>query len=132
MSKYLGAVGIAVSDLETSAAFYTEMLGMVELQTIEAPTMTEIVLGFKGVRSAAVLLMKYADGRKPDCKDDPVKLVFYVPDAKTTLEAIRDANYVVVREAAEYPSLGGMILGFAKDPDGYLIEIIQKPPKNQA
>ena len=130
MSKYLGAVGITVNELDTSAAFYTEMLGMVELQTIEAPTMTEIVLGFKGVRSAAVLLMKYTDGRKPNCEGDPVKLVFYVPDAKSTLETIRDANHVVVREAAEYPSLGGMIIGFAKDPDGYLVELIQKPPKS--
>jgi len=130
MSTYLGAVGIAVSDLETSAAFYTRLLGMVELQTIEVPTMTEIVLGFEGVRSASVLLMQYADDKKPNCQDDPLKLVFYMPDARATLDAIREANYVVVREATEYPSMGGMIIGFAKDPDGYLIEIIQKPARN--
>jgi catechol 2,3-dioxygenase-like lactoylglutathione lyase family enzyme len=35
MSKYLGAAGIAVNELERSAAFYTDVLGMVVLQTIE-------------------------------------------------------------------------------------------------
>ena len=129
MSKYIGAVGIAVSELDTSAAFYTEMLGMVVLQTIEFPTMKEIVLGFEGVRGASVLLMQYTDGRSPGCEDDAVKLVFYVPDANAILESVRDANYVVHREATEYPSMGGTIIGFAKDPDGYLIELIQKPPK---
>ena len=130
MSTYLGAAGIAVSDLDRSAAFYTELLGMVVLQTIEVPTMREIVLGFEGVRGASVLLMKYTDGRNPSCKDDPVKLVFYVANARATLEAIRDANYIVHREATEYPSMGGAIIGFAKDPDGYLIELVQKPAKS--
>jgi len=129
MSSYLGAVGIAVSELDTSAAFYTELLGMVELQTFELPNMKEIVLGFKGVRSASVILMKYTDDTRPNCKNNPVKLVFYVPDAKSTLEAIRDANHIVVKEATEYPSMGGVIIGFAKDPDGYLIEIVQKQAK---
>ena len=130
MSTYLGAAGIAVSDLDRSAAFYTELLGMVVLQTIEVPTMREIVLGFEGVRGASVLLMKYTDGRNPSCEDDSVKLVFYVANAKATLEAIRDANYIVHREATEYPSMGGAIIGFAKDPDGYLIELVQKPAKS--
>ena len=130
MSSYLGAAGIAVSELDTSAAFYTELLGMVELQTIELPNMKEIVLGFEGVRGASVILMHYTDDTNPNCKNNPVKLVFYVPNAKITLEAIRDANYVVEREATKYPSMGGVVIGFAKDPDGYLIEIIQKPAKS--
>lgn len=129
MSRYFGAVGIAVDDLESSAAFYTTMLGMVELQRIETPTVQQIVLGFEGVRGASILLMHYTDGRDAGCKDDAVKLVFYVPDTATTLDAIRAANYTVHREAAAYAPLGGAIIGFAKDPDGYLIELIQKPPK---
>jgi lactoylglutathione lyase len=129
MSKYFGAVGIAVSELDTSAAFYTAMLGMVVLQTIETPSLKQIVLGFEGVRGASVLLMKYTDGRDVDCKGNPVKLVFYVPDTAATLEAIRAANYVVEREASAYAPMGGAIIGFAKDPDGYLVELVQKPAK---
>ena len=130
MSKYIGAIGIAVSDLQASAAFYTKMLGMVELQTMELPTVTQIVLGFEGVRGASVLLMNYTDGRDINCKDVPVKLVFYVPDTEARLEAIRAANYTVHIEATAHASMGGAIIGFAKDPDGYLVELIQKPPKN--
>ena len=129
MSKYIGAFGIAVSDLDKSTAFYTDVLGMVVLQTIEIPNVKQIVLGFEGVRGASVLLMKYTDGRSPVCEEDAVKFVFYVPDAGATLGAARDAGFVVHREAAEVPSMGGAIIGFAKDPDGYLIELIQKPPK---
>ena len=130
MSRYFGAVGIPVSDLDGSAAFYTSMLGMVELQTIEVPFMKQIVLGFEGVRGASVLLMKYTDGRNVSCKDNPIKLVFYVPDITATLEAIRAANYTVETEATPVAELGGAIVGFARDPDGYRIELIQKPPKN--
>lgn len=129
MSKYIGAVGIAVSELDASAAFYTEMLGMVELQTMEISGMTQIVLGFEGVRGASVLLMKYNDDTNRDFKNSPVKLVFYVPDTAATLEAIRAANYIVEKEATAYAPMGGAIIGFAKDPDGYLIEFIQKPAK---
>ena len=58
MAEYLSAVGIVVVDLELSAGFYERALGMTSLQTITLPTMKEIVLGFEGTRSAAVLLMK--------------------------------------------------------------------------
>lgn len=130
MSKsYLGAAGIAVSDLEASAAFYTEMLGMVELQTIDVSGMKQIVLGFEGVRGASVLLMKHADDKNRSFELSPVKLVFYVADTAGILEAVRAANYVVEKEAAAFAPMGGAIIGFAKDPDGHLIELIQKPAR---
>lgn len=133
MAEYLGAVGIAVNDLETSNRFYQQQLGMVQLQTIELPYIKEIVLGFAGSRSASVVLMSYTDGCdpavKPDAKNVPVKLVFYVDDAKAVLENIRQAGYTVVRDAEAFPSMGGALIGFGKDPDGYLVELIQKPAK---
>lgn len=129
MATYLGATGIAVADLERSSAFYTRVLGMVVLQTIELPTMKQFVLGFEGVRGASVLLMQYTDGRNPNCEEGAAKFVFYVPDAKAMLEVARDAGHVIHLEAAEFPSMGGAIIGFVKDPDGYLVELIQKPVK---
>lgn len=129
MAKYIGAIGIAVSDLDASADFYTTMIGMVELQRMELPTMRQIVLGFEGVRGASVILMKHDDD-SINCADNPVKLVFYVPDTAAMLEDMRAANYVIHMEAKPLEILGGAIVGFAKDPDGYLIELIQKPPKN--
>jgi hypothetical protein len=36
---------------------------------------------------------------------------------------------VVHKEAVEYDNMGGSTIGFVKDPDGYLLELIQKPAK---
>ena len=130
MAEYLSAVGIVVVDLELAAGFYERALGMTSLQTITLPTMKEIVLGFEGTRSAAVILMKYTDGTHHENNKRDGKLVFYVNNASRTLEAIRDAGCRVEREAKVIDSMGGAIIGFARDPDGHQLELIQKPPKN--
>ena len=130
MADYLSAVGIVVVDLELAAGFYERALGMTSLQTITLPTMKEIVLGFEGTRSAAVILMKYTDGTQHENNKRDGKLVFYVNNASRTLEAIRDAGCRVEREAKVIDSMGGAIIGFARDPDGHQLELIQKPPKN--
>jgi predicted enzyme related to lactoylglutathione lyase len=130
MAEYLSAVGIVVVDLELAAGFYERALGMTSLQTITLPTMKEIVLGFEGTRSAAVILMKYTDGTQHENNKRDGKLVFYVNNASRTLEAIRDAGCRVEREAKVIDSMGGAIIGLARDPDGHQLELIQKPPKN--
>ncbi|MEL7187302.1 MAG: VOC family protein [Pseudomonadota bacterium] len=130
MSKYVGAVGIAVDDLDVSAAFYTNTLGMTALQTIELPTMKEIIMGFEGTRSAAVILMKYTDGTTIPDGNQPGKIVFYVDDTAATLDAVREIDGTVESEAKAVESMGGAIIGFARDPDGHQLELIQKPPKS--
>ena len=130
MSKYVGAVGIAVDDLDVSAAFYTNTLGMTALQTIELPTMKEIIMGFEGTRSAAVILMKYTDGTTIPDGNQPGKVVFYVDDTAATLDAVREIDGTVESEAKAVESMGGAIIGFARDPDGHQLELIQKPPKS--
>ena len=129
MAEYLSAVGIVVADLKVAACFYERALGMTSLQTIELPEMEEIILGFEGTRSASVILMKYTDGTDVENNDKVGKLVFYVNNASGTLEAIRDAGCRVEREAKVIDSMGGAIIGFARDPDGHQLEVIQKPPQ---
>ncbi len=130
MAEYLSAVGIAVADLKVAARFYESVLGMTSLRTIELPEMEEIILGFEGTRSAAVILMKYTDGTNIENNDKVGKLVFYVNNTSGTLEAIRDAGCRVEREAKVSDLMGGAIIGFARDPDGHQLELIQKPPQN--
>lgn len=130
MAKYLSAVGIAVVDLKLSAGFYERALGMTSLQTFTLPTMKEIVLGFEGTRSAAVILMKYTDGRQHEKNKRDGKLVFYVNNVSETIEAIRGAGCRVEREPEVIDSMGGDIIGFARDPDGHQLELIQKAPKD--
>lgn len=120
-----GAVGLGVADLQRSADFYQRVLGMKTLQTFELPHMEEIVLGFEGSRGSAIVLMHWTDGTPRDYGSNAIKLVFYVPDPVEVAQRIRAEGLEVVREPTPVPSLGNAIVGFAKDPDGHLIELLQ-------
>ncbi|MGD2134235.1 MAG: VOC family protein [Maricaulaceae bacterium] len=126
-SEYMTAVGIGVSDLEASTTFYENALGMTQLTTYELDYMNEVVLGFPG-GEAVVVLMHYIDGREVDYEANPVKLVFRVPDPVAFAEQIRAAGGVIEREPVAAESVGGAVVGFARDPDGYQIEILQAGP----
>lgn len=127
-STYIGALGIGVSDLEKSTDFYTRIIGMKKLQSLNLPHMNEEVLGFEG-RGASLVLMNYIDGSNPNYKDNPIKIVIYVPDAAAIIEVIRAEGFDIVKEPEPLEKLNIAALAFAKDPDGYLVELIQKPPK---
>jgi lactoylglutathione lyase len=72
--------------------------------------------------------MHYTDGSARNDKDNPVKLVFYVTDPKAAVDAIRADGLEITREATPIETLGGAIVGLAKDPDGYVLEFLQAPP----
>ncbi|HEX4097660.1 MAG TPA: VOC family protein [Caulobacteraceae bacterium] len=121
---FLTAVGIGVSDLDRSADFYSRVLGMKVLQTFKLDYMDEIMLAHEGRN--AVVLMHYTDGSVRNYKDNPVKLVFYVTDPVGLAAKIRAEGLEITREPAPIESLGGSVVCLAKDPDGYVIELIQR------
>jgi len=123
---FLTAVGIGVSDLERSTAFYRDVLGMQKQRTFELGYMDEVMLAHEGRN--AVVLMHYTDGSARNYRDNPVKLVFYVTDPKAMTDKIRADGLEVTREATPIETLGGAIVGLAKDPDGYVLEFLQAPP----
>ena len=124
-----GAIGIGVRDLQRSADFYMRVLGMKQLQTFKLPYMDEIVLGLEGGRGSAIVLMHWTDGSERHYGSNAIKLVFYVADPKATAQRFRDEGLEVVREPAPVPGLGNAVVGFAKDPDGHLIELLQATPR---
>jgi len=126
MGNYTGAVGIGVADLERSVAFYRDVLGMRELMTFSLPHMDEVVLGW-GRKGASIVLMQYTDGSDPATSNLPVKLVLYVDDPVEVAATIREAGFPIEREPEPVPTLGNAVVGFAKDPDGYLLELLQSP-----
>jgi lactoylglutathione lyase len=119
----MAAVGIGVANLERSVDFYTRVLGMKKQQTFKLPHMDEVVVGYEG--RTAVVLMHYTDGSVQHYKDNPVKLVFTVTDAKALANAIRADGGEITREPEPLPDFGNTIIGLAKDPDGYVIELMQ-------
>ena len=122
---YLTAVGIGVSDLDRSADFYGRVLGMTVVQTFKLDYMDEIMLAHEG--RGAVVLMHYTDGSVRNYKDNPVKLVFYVADPAAVAARIRADGLEIISEPSPIESLGGAVVGLAKDPDGYVIELIEAP-----
>jgi len=127
---FLTAVGIGVSDLDRSTDFYSRVLGMKVMQTFKLDYMDEIMLAHEGRN--AVVLMHYTDGSARNYKDNPVKLVFYVTDPAAIAAKIRADGLEITREPAPIESLGCAVVGLAKDPDGYVIELIEAPAARQA
>ena len=121
----IGAFGIGVSDLERSVDFYTRVLGMTEQRRFKVATMDEVLVGFEGGRTP-LLLMHYTDGSAQHYADNPVKLVIYVDDPAVFVERARAEGLAVVREPASSPEMGGVQIGMVKDPDGYVLEFIQR------
>jgi len=122
---FLTAVGIGVADLDRSTAFYRDVLGMKVQQTFKVDYMDEVMLAHEGRN--AVVLMHCTDGSAQNYANNPVKLVFYVVDPGAVAGRIKAAGLEVTREPAPIESLGGAVVSLAKDPDGYVIELIQAP-----
>ncbi|MBU1377953.1 MAG: VOC family protein [Alphaproteobacteria bacterium] len=122
---FLGATGIGVSDLQASATFYKAALGLQELRTYKLDYMDEIILAHEG--RTAVVLMHWTDGSARNYKDVPVKLVFYVTDPVAVADRIRKAGGTITLEPAPLAAFGGAMVGLGKDPDGYVIELLQAP-----
>lgn len=127
---FLTAVGIGVSDLKRSEDFYTRVLGMQRTGVFKVDYMDEVMVAHEG--RSAVVLMHYTDGSTPNYRDNPVKLVFYVTDPVGLIEAIRADGLEITREPAPVESMGGAVIGLAKDPDGYVVELIQAPVRQAA
>ncbi|GAC1592282.1 MAG: lactoylglutathione lyase [Acidimicrobiales bacterium] len=120
------ATGIVVKDLDRAVTFYTEVIGMKQLQRVEVPDLQlrEAILNFDG-RGAALVLMEYAEGADPGDYGSPGapggKIVVSSEDPVALVEAVRAAGGSVVREPR---NSGFGLVGFVKDPDGTTIEIL--------
>lgn len=126
-SAYLGAGAIGVTNLDASQEFYTSVFGMALRYALPVPNyVDERILYFKdNSKGSDVVLMNFTDGMPHTYKNNPVRLVFYVPSAKSIIESIRSRGLNVITEPAPMPSFNNAIIGYALDPDGYGLEIIE-------
>lgn len=121
----MAAVGIGVSNMERSVDFYTRVLGMTKTQEFKLDTMDEVIVGYEG--SPSVALMHYTDGSAQHYTNNPVKLVFNVPDPSAVIAKIRKEGLEILADAMTFEPLR-LIVGLAKDPDGYTIELLAPMP----
>jgi lactoylglutathione lyase len=119
----LSAVGIGVSDLAKSTDFYVNVMGMEKIRSIKIDYMDEEILGYPDGESY-IVLMHWTDGSPRNYKDLPIKIVTRVKDPVALAARIKAAGYEITREPQPSEQVGGAIVGFAKDPDGYMLELL--------
>lgn len=123
----LGAAGIGVTDLARSVDFYTRIFGLRSVMELSLPDMDEVILA--AGRDVAVVLMCHHDQAGHQYGTTGGKLVFYVADPTAVAAAIRAEGLDIEREPTPVPELGDAIVGFARDPDGHLLELLQAPDR---
>jgi lactoylglutathione lyase len=121
----ISGVGIRVSDLDTSLKFYTEVLGLKVGARVPAQgEAVEYLLGMTGDIRADTLIVIRKGEVKPGASEFG-NLVLVVPNGRAMAERVVAAGGKTAR-----PIVDGT--NFVKDPDGYTIELYQRPaPKAQ-
>lgn len=121
---------LRVGDLQRSIDFYTQVLGMTLLRTSDNPEYkyTLAFLGYGGGNPGqAEIELTYNYGVDHyDLGTAYGHIALAVPDAKAACDQIRAAGGNVTREAGPVKG-GSTVIAFVTDPDGYKIELIERP-----
>jgi lactoylglutathione lyase len=121
---------LRVGDLQRSIDFYTKVLGMTLLRTSENPEYkyTLAFLGFEGGNpgQAEIELTYNWATEHYEMGTAYGHIALGVPDAYAACNKIKAAGGAVTREAGPVKG-GNSVIAFVTDPDGYKIELIQRP-----
>ncbi len=120
---------LRVGDLQRSIDFYTGLMGMQLLRTTERPEQKYSLafVGYGPESEHAVIELTYNHGVDHyELGTAFGHLAIGVPDVAGTCERVRTGGGKVTREAG--PVKGGTtVIAFVEDPDGYKIELIERP-----
>ena len=122
---------VRTSNMKRSIEFYTKLLGLKIVRRMEiAQTNSELVfLQDPEAKAATLELTFYRDQKKfvqADYEDRLFDhLAFEVKDMNKTVSAMRNAGVTITDEPYRLSPIGSL-LAFVEDPDGTLIELIQK------
>jgi lactoylglutathione lyase len=122
---------IRTSNMERSIDFYTRLLGLTLLDRREIPQNNAEIAFLRDPQSkAATLELTFYRNQKkfsqPDYEDRVFDhLAFEVKDMNQTIEAMRKENVTITDEPFKLTTTGSLI-AFVEDPDGTLIELIER------
>jgi catechol 2,3-dioxygenase-like lactoylglutathione lyase family enzyme len=116
----ISGLGLRVSDLERSKKFYTEVLGLKVGAKVPAQGEPhEYLLGMTGnVREDNLIVIRKGEVKPGATEFGSISIV--VPNGRKLAERVVAAGYTMAR-----PIVDGT--NFVKDPDGYIIELYQRP-----
>jgi lactoylglutathione lyase len=122
---------IRTSNMERSIDFYTRLLGLAVLGRREIPQNNAEIAFLRDPQAngATLELTFYRDQKKFSQADyeDRVfdHLAFEVKDMNRTIQAMRNAKVTITDEPFKLGAAGSLI-AFVEDPDGTLIELIER------
>jgi lactoylglutathione lyase len=120
---------IRVGDLDRSVDFYTRLLGMKELRRNEVKDgkYTLAFVGYGDEANSTVIELTYNWGVDHyEMGSAFGHLAIGVPDVAATCERLRKGGAKITREPGPV-KFGTTIIAFVEDPDGYKIELVQRP-----
>lgn len=120
---------LRVGDLQRSIDFYTQVMGMQLLRQSENPEYRYSLafLGYAANPEQAELELTYNWGVDHyELGSAYGHIAIGVPDAYAACAKIRAAGGQVTREPGPVKG-GSTVIAFVTDPDGYKIELIQRP-----
>jgi lactoylglutathione lyase len=121
---------IRVRNLDASLQFYTNLLGMKLLRKRDYPS-GKFTLAFVGYgdesNNTVIELTHNWDQAEPYNLGSALgHLAVGVPDVYKTCERLAAAGVKIPRPAGPMAH-GGSVIAFIEDPDGYRIELVQRP-----
>jgi len=124
----LNSVRVAAVDTVALAKFYQAAFGMFEVNRIALPAGPEIFVNFgatadaaKANRNPPIVLFH----RDSDAVKDPIQhVILTVTDMAATVAAVKAAGGIVEGEPRPFGNTG-IVIGFATDPAGNRVELIQ-------
>jgi lactoylglutathione lyase len=119
---------LRVNDLETSLAFYVDVLGMKLLRRkdYESGRFTNAFVGYGDEASTAVIELTHNwDTKSYTLGDAFGHVAIGTEDIRSTCDRIRAAGGKIVREPGPMKH-GTTVIAFVEDPNGYKIELIER------
>ena len=120
---------LRVGNLQRSIDFYTQVLGMQLLRTSENPEYKYSLafVGYGNNPDHAELELTFNWGVESyEMGTAYGHIALGVPDAYAACEKIKASGGKVTREAGPVKG-GATVIAFVTDPDGYKVELIQRP-----
>jgi len=117
--------------MDRSIDFYTRLLGLMLLTRHEIPRNNAEIAFLQDVerKGARLELTRYLNQKKFEQAeyDDRVfdHLAFDIEDMETTLSKMREENITITNEPFRLSPTGSLI-AFIEDPDGILIELVER------
>lgn len=118
---------LVVADLDGAVAFYSSVIGLVEMNRVEAAItgrqVSEVVFMPTYQGGPMFILAQFHDQEKPS--SDELILGFATRDIEAALGRAVEAGGAVAEGPIEVPGTGGMKVAFVTDPEGHLVQLSQ-------